>query len=152
MVWSAGSFEGADAGLPSGNSTSTRIGPSAPGPSASAAALTPPRSSCVGANWRCMLFDSVIASVGAASVSSTSEAPSAEAQGRRITKAIQRVQNGDWVDSGQCDQCRNRDRLAAARPNVANTAGMSVIDVSTATAIVMTAPVANDRKTGVLIR
>ncbi len=99
-----------------------------------------------------MLFDSVIASVGAASVSSTSEAPSADAQGRRITQAIQRVQNGDWVDSGRRDQCRNRDRLAAARPNVANTAGMSVIDVSTATATVRTAPVAIDRKTGVSIR
>src|SRR6202022_4157129 len=137
---------------PPGNSTSPRIGPGAPGPSASAAALTPPRISCVGANWRCMLFDSVIASAGAASVSSSSDAPSADTQGLRITQAIQRVQNGDWVHSGRRDQCSNRDRLAAARPNVANIAGMSVIDGSTATATVRTAPAAIDRKTGVLIR
>src|SRR6201997_2620639 len=137
---------------PSGNATSTRTGPSPPGPSARAAALTPPRISCVGGNCRCMLLDRVIDSAGAARVSSSTAAPSADAHGLRITQPIQRLQNGDWVDSGRRDQCSIRDRLAAVRPNIANTAGTSVTDVSTATATVSTAPVAIDRNTGVLIR
>src|SRR5581483_5185534 len=99
-----------------------------------------------------MLLANVIDSAGAASVSSSADAASADAHGRRITQPIHVVQNGDCVDSGRRDQCSSDDRFAAARPNVAKIAGVSVADVSTATATVSTAPVAIDRSTGVLIR
>ena len=138
--------------MPSGKVTSTRTGPSAPAPSASAAALTPPRISWVGSNCRCMLLPSTIANAGAARVSSNADASSADNHGRRITAPVQRVQNRDWVASGRRDQCSSVDRLAAARPNVASTAGVSVVDVSTATATARMAPVAIDTSTGVLIR
>ena len=143
---------GADAALPSGKVTSTRTGPSAPGPSATAAALTPPRISWVGSNCRCMLLPSVIENAGAASVSSSAAAARADAQGRRITQPVHRVQNLDWVASTRRPQCRYDDRLAARRPKVASTAGVSVVDVSTATATARIAPVAIDCSTGVLIR
>jgi len=44
------------------------------------------------------------------------------------------------------------DRFAAALPNVASTAGVRVVEVSTATATARIAPVAIDFSTGVLIR
>ncbi len=138
--------------MPSGNVTSTRTGPSAPAPSASAAALTPPRISWVGSNWRCMLLPSTIENAGAASVSRNADAASADSHGRRITQPVHRLQNRDWVVSARRDQCRYDDRLAAALPNVASTAGVSVVDVSTATATARIAPVAIDCRTGVLIR
>ena len=140
------------AASPPGKLTSTRTGPSAPGPSASAAALTPPRISWVGSNCRCMLLPSTIEKAGAASTSSSAAAPSAAIHGRRITQPVQRVQNRDWVASGLRDQCRYDDRLAAARPNVASTAGVSVVDASTATATARIAPVAIDTSTGVSMR
>ncbi len=83
---------------------------------------------------------------------SSADAASADNHGRRITHPVHRVQNRDWVVSGLRDQCRYDDRLAAARPNVASTAGVSVVDVSTATATARIAPVAIDCSTGVLIR
>ena len=129
-----------------------RTGPSAPAPSASAAALTPPRISCVGSNCRCMLLPSTIENAGAASANNNADAPSADNHGRRITHPVHRVQNRDCVVSGLRDQCRYDDRLAADRPNVASTAGVSVVDVSTATATARIAPVAIDCSTGVLIR
>src|ERR1044071_3611348 len=133
MVSSSGPLEGADAALPSGKLTRTRTGPSAPGPSASAAAFTPPRISWVGSNCRCMLLPRTIENAGAASTSNSADAPSAAIQGRRITQPVQRVQNRDCVVSGRRDQCRYDERLAAALPKVARTAGVSVVDVSTAT-------------------
>ena len=81
--------------MPSGNVTSTRTGPSAPAPSASAAALTPPRTSWVGSNCRCMLLPSTIANAGAARVSRNAEATNADSHGRRITQPVHRVQNRD---------------------------------------------------------
>ena len=99
-----------------------------------------------------MLLPSVIENAGAASSSRNVAAASADAQGRRITVPTQRVQNRDWVDSGRRDQCSSGERLAAARPKVASTAGVSVVDVSTATATARIAPVAIDFNTGVLIR
>ena len=149
---SSGSLAGADAALPSGNVTSTRTGPSAPGPSASAAALTPPRISWVGSNCRCMLLPSIIENAGAASASNTAAAPSADSHGLRITQPVQRVQNFDCVASTPRPQCRYEERRAARRPKVASTAGVSVVDVSTATATARIAPVAMERSTGVLIR
>src|SRR4051794_7618789 len=98
-----------------------------------------------------MLLGRGIDSMGTGSASSSTEAPSADSQGLRITMVIQRLQNGDCDDSGRRDQCSSRDRLAAARPNVASTAGINVVDVSTATATVTTAPVAIDCSTGVLM-
>ena len=72
--------------------------------------------------------------------------------GGRITQPVHRVQNLDWVASTRRPQCRYDDRLAARRPKVASTAGVSVVDVSTATATARIAPVAIDCSTGVLIR
>ena len=148
----SGSFAGAEAALPSGKVTSTRTGPSAPGPSASAAAFTPPRISCVGSNCRCMLLPSTIENAGAARASNSAAAASADTHGRRITRPVQRDQNRDWVASGRRDQCRYDDRFAAARPNAASTAGVNVVEVSTAMATARMAPVAIDCSTGVLIR
>ena len=54
--------------------------------------------------------------------------------------------------SGRRDQCSRADLLAADRPNVANAAGVRVVDVSIATATAMIAPVAIDFSAGVLIR
>ena len=84
--------------------------------------------------------------------SRTTDAASAETHGRRITQPIQRVQNRDWAPSGRRDQCSKADLLAADRPNVASTAGVSVVDVSIATATARIAPVAIDFSAGVLIR
>jgi hypothetical protein len=99
-----------------------------------------------------MLLPSTIENDGAASVSSRTEAASAEAHGRRMTQPVHRLQNRDWVVSGRRDQCRYDDRFAAALPNVASTAGVKVVDVSTATATARIAPVAIDCRTGVLIK
>ena len=99
-----------------------------------------------------MLFPSTIENAGTANVSSSTDAPSAATHGRRITQPVQRVQNRDCVVSGRRDQCRYDDRLAAAFPNVARTAGVSVVDVSTASATARIAPVAIDTNTGVWIR
>src|SRR5262245_63477647 len=54
--------------------------------------------------------------------------------------------------SARRDQCRYDDRFAAALPNVASTAGVSVVEASTATATARIAPVAIDASTGALIR
>ena len=89
---------------------------------------------------------------GAAIASRSTVAPSADTHGLRITAPVHRVQNRDWVVSGRLDQCSSHDRFAAARPNVASTAGVSVVDVSTATATARIAPVAIDTSTGVLMR
>ncbi len=132
--------------------TSTWTGPSAPGPSAWAAAATPERISCDESNWRSKLFPITIDVAGAAMTIRTAEAASAATHGRRITHPTQRVQNRDWVLSGLRDQCSNADLLAAARANVASTAGVSVADVSIATATARIAPVAIDFSAGVLIR
>lgn len=140
-----------DAAPPSGKLISTRIGPSAPGPSAWAAAPTPARISCDESNWRSRLLPSTIDAAGAAITSSTSDAASADIHGRRITQPIHRFQNFDWVLSGRRDQCSRADRLAAARPNVASAAGVNVVDVSIATATARIAPVAIDFSAGVLI-
>ena len=137
---------------PSGKVTRTRTGPRAPGPSASAAAATPPRTSWEAGNCRCRLLPSTIENAGAARISRTAVAARAETHGRRITAPTQRVQNRDWAVSGRRDQCSSRERLAAARPKVASTAGIRVAEVSTATATARIAPVAIDRSTGVLIR
>src|ERR1700722_4716551 len=99
-----------------------------------------------------MLLPSTIENAGAASVSSSIAAASADSHGRRITEPVHRLQNRDWVVSTRRDQCRYDDRLAAARPKVASTAGVSVVDDSTASATARIAPVAIDRSTGVLIR
>ena len=99
-----------------------------------------------------MLLPSTIENAGAASVSSSAVAPSADNHGRRITQPVHRVQNRDWVVSARRDQCSYDDRFAAALPNVASTAGVSVVEVSTATATARIAPVAIDTSTGVLIR
>ena len=113
----------------------------------------PPRISWVGSNWRCRLLPSVMANAGAASVSSrTAVAPSADSHGRRITQPTQRVQNRDCVVSGRREKCSHDERLAAALPKVASTAGVSVVEVSTATATARIAPVAIEASTGVLIR
>ncbi len=106
----------------------------------------------MGSNWRCRLLPSVIANAGAARVSSSAVAAIADSHGLRITQPTQRVQNRDWVVSGRRDTCSHDDRLAAALPNVASTAGVSVVEVSTATATARMAPVAIDDSTGVLIR
>ena len=79
-------------------------------------------------------------------------AANADSHGRRITKPVHLVQNRDCVVSGRRDQCSSQDRFAAAWPNVASTAGVSVVEVSTATATARIAPVAIDTSTGVLIR
>src|ERR1700754_2018143 len=99
-----------------------------------------------------MLLPSTIENAGAASVSRSAVAPSADTPGRRITQPVHLVQKRDCVVSGRRDQCSSHDRLAAARPNVASTAGVSVVEVSTATATARIAPVAIDTSTGVLIR
>ena len=99
-----------------------------------------------------MELPSTIANAGAARASSAAVAASAEAHGRRITVPTQRVQNRDWVASGRRDQCSSGDRRAAARPKVASTAGVRVVEVSTATATARMAPVAIDCSTGVPIR
>ncbi len=146
-----GAFRGSAASAP-GKVTSTRIGPSAPGPRASAAAAIPPRISWEDGNCRCRLLPSVIEKAGAASISSTAVAAAADAHGRRITAPTQRVQNRDCADSGRRDQCNSGDRRAAARPNRDSNAGVSVIEVRTATVTARIAPVAIDRSTGVSIR
>ncbi len=140
-----------EAAPPSGKLISTRMGPSAPGPRAWAAAPTPARISCDESNWRSRLLPSTIDDAGAAITSSTSDAASADIHGRRITQPIQRFQNRDCVLSGRRDQCRKPDRLAAARPNVASAAGVRVVEVSMATATARMAPVAIDFRAGVLI-
>ena len=99
-----------------------------------------------------MLLPSVIENAGAANISRKAAAERAEAQGRRITVPTHRVQNRDWVASGRRDQCNSGDRLAAARPKVASTAGVKVVEVSTATATARIAPVAMDCRIGVSIR
>ena len=147
MVWPCSG----EAAPPSGKVTSTRIGPSAPGPSAWAAAPTPARISCDESNWRSRLLPSTIEDAGAAMTSRTIDAASADIHGRRITHPIQRFQNRDWVLSGPRDQCSNADLLAAARPNVASAAGVNVVEVSIATATARIAPVAIDFSAGVLI-
>jgi hypothetical protein len=147
MVWLCSG----EAAPPSGKVTSTRMGPSAPGPRAWAAAPTPARISCDESNWRSRLLPSTIEAAGAAITSRTSDAARAEIHGRRITQPIQRFQNRDWPPSGPRDQCRNADRLAAERPNVASAAGVSVVEVSIATATARIAPVAIDFSAGVLI-
>ena len=96
-----------------------------------------------------MLFPSTIENAGAASASRNAVAASADSQGRFITDRTQRVQNRDSVVSPRRDQRSSDDRLAAERPNVASTAGVMVIDVSTATATARIAPVAIDDSTGV---
>ena len=53
---------------------------------------------------------------GAASISSKTEAASAETQGRRITQPVHRLQNRDCVVSGRRDQCRYDVCFAAALP------------------------------------
>ena len=148
---SASAWSGVDA-PPSGNVTSTCTGPSAPGPSAWAAAATPARISCEESNWRSKLLPSTIEAAGTAMTSSTADAASADIHGRRITHPTQRVQNRDWVLSGWRDQCSSADLLAADRPNVASTAGVRVAAVSIATATARIAPVAIDFSAGVLIR
>ncbi len=85
-------------------------------------------------------------------VMSTADATNADAHGRRITQPIQRVQNRDWVVSGRRDQCSAADLFAAARPNVASTAGVIVVEVSIATATARIAPVAIDARAGVWIK
>ena len=82
----------------------------------------------------------------------TADAANAETHGRRITQPIQRLQNRDCVVSGRRDQCSTADLLAAARLNVANTAGVMVVEVSIATATARIAPVAIDASAGVSIR
>src|SRR5690349_20172363 len=99
-----------------------------------------------------MLLPCTIENAGAARVSSSTDAPSAAIHGRRITQPVQRVQNRDCVVSGRRDQCRYDDRLAAALPNVPRTAGVSVVEVSTAMATARIAPVAIDSSTGVWMR
>ena len=84
--------------------------------------------------------------------SRTAVADNADSHGLRMTSPTQRVQNRDWVVSARRDQCSSDERLAAARPKVASTAGISVVEVSTATATARIAPVAIERSTGVLIR
>ena len=147
----AGALAGSFA-LPSGKVSRIRTGPSAPGPSASPAAATPPRISWEDGNCRCMLLPSSIENVGAATSSRTAVAVSADAHGRRITMPTQRVQNRDSVDSDRRDHCSSADRRATARPKVPNTAGVNVIEVSTENATATIAPVAIDRSTGVSIR
>src|ERR1700682_3726873 len=99
-----------------------------------------------------MLLPSNIENAGAARVSRNAAATSADNHGRRMTQPVHRVQNRDWVVSGRRDQCSSQDRFAAAWPNVASTAGVNVVDVSTATATARIAPVAIDLSTRVLIR
>src|SRR4029079_14095690 len=130
----------------------TRSGPSAPEPSPWAAALTPPRISWGGSNWRCMLLPSTIENAGTASVNSRADATSADNHGRRIPQPAHRLQNRDLVASPRRDKCRYADRFAAALPNVASTAGVRVVEVSTATATARIAPVAIDFSTGGLFR
>ena len=74
---------------PSGKVTSTCTGPSAPGPSASAAADTPARISCDESNWRSRLLPNTIDSAGTAIAIRTADAVIADAHGRRITPPIQ---------------------------------------------------------------
>lgn len=99
-----------------------------------------------------MLLPSTIENAGVANSSRTVVADAADTHGRRITVPTHRVQNRDRVDSGRLDQCSIADRRAAARPKVASTAGVSVVDVRTANATASTAPVAIDIRTGVSIR
>ena len=148
IVWACA----AEDASPSGKVTSTCTGPSAPGPSASDAADTPARISCDELNWRSRLLPNTIDSAGTAIASSTADAVSADAHGRRITPPIQCVQNRDCVVSGRRDKCNAADRLAADRPNVASTAGVMVVAVSIATATARIAPVAMDASAGVSIR
>jgi hypothetical protein len=82
----------------------------------------------------------------------TADAANADNHGRRITPPIQRLQNRDCVVSGRRDQCSAADLLAADRPNVANTAGVRVVEVSIATATARIAPVAIDASAGVSIK
>ncbi len=93
-----------------------------------------------------------MANAGAARISSKAAAATADSQGLRITHPTQRVQNRDCVVSGRREKCSHDERLAAALPKVASTAGVSVVEVSTATATARMAPVAIEASTGVLIR
>ena len=99
-----------------------------------------------------MLLPRVIPKAGAAITSSVTAANDAETHGLRMTAPIQRVQKRDWVVSGRRDHCSSLDRFAAERPKVASTAGIRVVEVSTATATARMAPVAIDCRIGVLIR
>ena len=99
-----------------------------------------------------MLLPSCIANAGAASIRSTAAAAAADAHGRRITMVTHRVQNRDCTDSGTRDQCSSAERRATARPNMDSTAGVKVVEVSTAIATARIAPVAIERNTGVLMR
>ena len=99
-----------------------------------------------------MLLPSIIENAGAANASSTTAAATADSHGRRMTQPVQRLQNLDWVASTPRPQCRYDERFAARRPKVASTAGVSVVEVRTATATARMAPVAIDCSTGVLIR
>src|SRR5689334_1936029 len=99
-----------------------------------------------------MLLPSTIENAGVASISRNAAATSADSHGRRITHPVHRLQNRDCVVSPRREKCRYDDRLAAARPKVASTAGVSVVDVNTAIATARIAPVAIDCSTGVLIR
>ena len=85
IVWACA----AEDASPSGKVTSTCTGPSAPGPSASAAADTPARISCDESNWRSRLLPSTIDSAGTAIAIRTADAAIADAHGRRITQPIQ---------------------------------------------------------------
>ena len=114
--------------------------------------MTPPRISWLGSNWRSRLLPSVIEKAGAAITSSTVAAVSADAHGRLITQPTQRVQKRDCVVSGRRETCSHDERFAAALPKVASTAGVNVVEVSTATATARIAPVAIDESTGVLMR
>ena len=148
-----GALTGSEApGPSSGKVIRMRSGPSAPGPSASAAAATPPRISWEEGNCRCMLLPSSIEKAGAAMISRNVVAATADTHGRRITAPTQRVQNRDLVASGRRDQFSSGDRRAAARPKTDSTDGVRVVEVSTANATARIAPVAIDRNTGVPIR
>ena len=144
-------FGGSEA-VGSAKVTSTRTGPSAPGPSACAAALTPPRISWSGSNWRSMLLPRLIQAAGAAMMIRKIAANNAVSHGRCMVRSVQRLQNGDWVASGRRLRCSQGDRRAARLPKVASTAGVRVVEVSTAMATATMAPVAMEFRTGVSMR
>ena len=98
-----------------------------------------------------MLLPSTIENDGAASAR-TAEAATADTHGRRITSRTQRVQNRDWDDSGRRVQCSRDDLRSGRTPEGGQYGGISVAEVNTATATARIAPVAIDRRTGVLIR
>src|SRR5580693_3763627 len=85
IVWACA----AEDASPSGKVTSTCTGPSAPDPSASAAADTPARISCDESNCRSRLLPSTIDRAGTAMAMRTADAANAETHGRRITQPTQ---------------------------------------------------------------